>query len=540
MSEAKDPLHENLSVLAKRLPRNAVRALVAELSQKSVATVRADQARRALISELNTPRPNRARRLFTSLVEFGFSDDGALFAAGGTEHVPGLIQRADIAGLWAALLSHGLAATANEIQARIDTLCGEMVIEDVFLLPEVDALRMRMASEAAAIIGAIDDAPPRQAKFLTALNDARGADIRARFHSEDRSRLSWKSVRALRQLLCNVAVVWPQMAAVARGVAHSDGHGPHDADDVAAVNTAVLAVERAVAEREARTVCAMFVVGVAVHRRQRYDIAAALLKGGPIDRDNCNGMLAAAICGHLAGVGREMMQRLSEACLAHPGKLIVLDEAARGGLDALLVRYGLILEAIIRAGLMEHGEAKFLVREAYGDLPKMIEDKVIDPISGRIRADAGAASRQVDHADIVRLSQWLSNWLRTVNRATLAGTTIRSWHDELIGELRREWEAAIRLDEQADRLQRMEKLSRIHELVTSLDGDTRPWLMVISVNTIAIIQSRLERPDPLTTAEAAIAANYLQLVEAEIKRTKHWKIPELVAFQDAARARLTL
>ena len=66
---------------------------------------------------------------------------------------------------------------------------------------------------------------------------------------------------------------------------------------------------------------------------------------------------------------------------------------------------------------------------------------------------------------------------------------------------------------------------------------TLRWLMVISVNTIAIIQSRLERPEPLTAAERAIAANYLALVDAEIKRTKHWQIPELIAFRDAARLR---
>jgi hypothetical protein len=63
---------------------------------------------------------------------------------------------------------------------------------------------------------------------------------------------------------------------------------------------------------------------------------------------------------------------------------------------------------------------------------------------------------------------------------------------------------------------------------------------VISVNTLAIIRRRLEDPSPLGPAEAAIASCYLGLVEAEMKRMRHWQVNELVEFRDIARGRIAV
>ncbi len=539
MVDEKDPLHLNLSVLAKRLPRNAVRALVAELGDKAAATARAGQARRALISELNTPRPNRARRLFTALVESLLTDDEALTEAGGPERVPGLLQRADVAGLWVALIANGLASTANTVQAQIDALCADAVIEDVFQRPDVLELQKHMAAQAVAIIDRLNGEPPRQAKFLRALNEARSGDIRGRFGwPEDPAALTWRSVQSFRDLLHGIEVAEPTLASLARQVASDDGRGPVDDQAATAVVAAIAATERELNGRPESMTIVAYVAGVALHRRHRYDVAAAVLRALPIERGSAGTMIAGALCAHLAGVGRTMVRRLHAAVSdVAAGGAIAFDVDARSALDGQLERYGQILEAIVKSGLMEHVDAKFLVREAYGELPKAIETSIVPRLLQRIRASGSAIERPADHRDVVCLAEWISKWLRTIKRATLAGATVETWHDRVIEELRREWEAAIRLDGHTDRLVRMERLARIHELVTSLDGSTADWLMVISINTIAIIQSRLERPEPLTAAERAIAANYLGLVEAEIKRTKHWQIPELIAFRDAARSR---
>ncbi len=537
MADDKDALHQNLSVLAKRLPRNAVRALVAELGEKASATARAGQARQALISELNTPRPNRARRLFTALVEALLTDDEALTEAGGPERVPGLLQRADVAGFWAALLDSGLASTAEAIQARIDELCSDAVIEDVFLRADVLELQQHLAAESVGIIDRLGNAPPKQAKFLQVANAARNAQIRDRLGwSVDPAALTWRSVQQFRDLLRLIPLIGRDLSALGRQIASDDGQGPIDDGGVDAVLAATASAERALKDRS--DLAGAYLVGIGLHRRHRYDIAAAVLRVSPIERGRYGAMVASALCGHLSGVGRAMARRL-EGAVSDPaaGGAIVLGADARAALDALLLRYGRVLEAIVKSGLMEHPDAKFLVREAYGELPAAIDTSIVPRLLQRIRASGSAARRPADHGDTVRLAEWLSTWLRTIRRATLAGGTVKNWHDGIIDELRREWEGAIRLDESADRLLRMERLARIHELVTSLDGNTADWLMVISVNTIAIIQSRLERPEPLSTAEQAIAANYLALVEAEIKRTKHWQIPELVAFRDAARLR---
>ena len=122
MSDSKDELNQILAVLANRLPRRAVRALIAELPTTGSSGERAESARKTLIEQLNRPRPNRARRLFTSLVEPLLTDDPVLLEGGGSESVPGLIQRADLAGHWAALLTGSFARLAYEVQARLDQL----------------------------------------------------------------------------------------------------------------------------------------------------------------------------------------------------------------------------------------------------------------------------------------------------------------------------------------------------------------------------------------------------------------------------------
>jgi hypothetical protein len=542
MSDSKDELNQNLAVLANRLPRRAVRALIAELPASGSASERQGLARRTLIDELNRPRPNRARRLFTSLVEPLLTDDPVLLEAGGSESVPGLIQRADLAGYWAALLASGFAAVADAVQARLDVLCADTVIEDVFRTAEAHALRERLRRSALDVIEAESKAAQKRTRFVTAVNAERNADITRRFGwTEAPLPVTWKAVEQFRALLAVSEGALPILDSLGHdipgGAASSDA-----AIEYAALVQAIATLEGRFPTEPDRAVAIIHAVAVALHRRARYDLIVPILRPHAADHGAAAPQIAAAMTSHLRGTARAIVRQLSAVCPVRDAfEAVVLDAAARSTLDALLDRYAAVLEATVKAGLIDHQALRFPVRVAYGELQAAIEKTVIPRLAARVAA-AGAARFQpvMDHADVVRLASWLTLWTATMNRVSLTGETAVAWRDEAIADLRKEFDAAIRLEPGADLLLRMGHLARLHELLSSLGGDITQWLMVISVNTLSIIRRRLEDPSPLAPAEAAIAQCYLGLVEAEMKRTRHWQVNELAEFRDIARRRVAV
>jgi hypothetical protein len=543
MSDAKDELNQNLAVLANRLPRRAVRALIAELPASGSRSERAGMARQALIEQLNRPRPNRARRLFTSLVEPLLTDDPVLLEAGGSEQVPGLIQRADLAGYWTALLVGRFAAVADEVQARLDKLCADAVIEDVFRTPEALELRERLRRAALEAIATEGKAVPARNRFVAAVNAARNADVATKLGwSEAPPPLTWKAVEQFRALLAVSDGLEPVLSTLAREIVERSGAEDSGSLEYASLVQAMAALEVRFPTEPERSVAALHAAAVALHRRGRYDLITPILRGHGSNPGGASAHVAGAMTGHLRGTARSIARRLVATCPTDQSwEAVVLDPEGRSALDGLLDRYAAVLDATVKAGLLEHQALRFPVRVAYSELEAAIEKTVIPRLVSRVAA-AGAARLQpiADHSDIVRLASWLMSWTNAMNRATLVGETVVAWRDAALAELRREFDAAIKLERGADLLLRMSQLGRIHELAASIGGDITTWLMVISVNTLAIIRRRLEDPAPLGPAEAAIASCYLGLVEAEMKRTRHWQVNELVEFRDIARRRIAV
>lgn len=541
MSDSKDALNQNLAVLANRLPRRAVRALIAELP---AASERAGIARKTLIEQLNRPRPNRARRLFTSLVEPLLTDDPVLLEGGGSESIPGLIQRADLAGYWAALLTGSFARVADEVQARLDAMCSDTVIEDVFRTPEAEALRERLRQGALEVIAAeAKAAPQKRTQFVAAVNAARNADIAAKHGlPEAPLPLTWKAVEQFRALLAVSDGLQPVLATLAGEIGENAGSGDA-AIEYASLVQAMAQVELRFPADPDRTVAIVHVCAVALHRRVRYDLITPILRAhGANPGGGAAVHVAAAMTGHLRGTARAIARRLVAACPTDKSwEAVALDAEGRSALDALLDRYAHLLEATVKAGMLDHQAMRFPVRAAYGELQAAIEKSVIPRLASRVVA-AGAARLQpvMDHDDIVRLASWLVAWTSAMNRAALVGDIAVTWREAALAELHKEFDGAVKLERGADLLLRMSQIGRLHELVASIGGDLTSWLMVISVNTAAIIRRRLEDPSPLAASEAAIASCYLGLVEAEMKRTRHWQVTELVEFRDIARRRVAV
>jgi hypothetical protein len=543
MSDSKDELNQNLAVLANRLPRRAVRALIAELPSAGSSSERAGMARKTLIEQLNRPRPNRARRLFTSLVEPLLADDAALLEAGGSESVPGLIQRADLAGYWTALLAGKFAGVADEVQARLDEMCADAVIEDVFRTPEALQLRERLRRAALEAITTDAKAAQARTRFVAAVNAARSADVAAKLGwSEAPLPLTWKAVEQFRALLAVSDGLEPVLSTLAAEIGERNGSEDSSATEYASLVQAMVAVEARFTTEPDRSVALVHAAAVALHRRGRYDLITPILRAHGSNPGGASPHVAAAMTGHLRGTARSIARRLVATCPTNGSwEAIALDAEGRSALDTLLDRYAAVLDATVKAGLLEHQALRFPVRVAYGELDAAIEKTVIPRLASRLVA-AGAARLQpvTDHEDILRLASWLASWTSAMNRVALVGEMTVAWRDAALAELRREFDAAIKLEPGADLMLRMSQLGRIHDLTASIGGDISQWLMVISVNTLKIIRRRLEDPSPLGPAEAAIASCYLGLVEAEMKRTRHWQVNELAEFRDIARRRIAV
>ncbi len=427
------------------------------------------------------------------------------------------------------------------MQARLDVLCADAVIEDVLQSAEAHALRERLRRRALEVIEAEGKAAQKRARFVALVNAARKTDIAAKLGAQQAPLpVTWKAVEQFLAMLAISEALLPVLERLERDIGeHASGN---EAVEHAALVDAIAVLEASFPTDPSRSVAVIHALAIALHRRARYDLIAPILRSSAPDQNALMPQLAAAITGHLRGTARAIVRRLDAACSPRDAwENVALDADARGALDALLARYGEVLDATVKAGLIDHHTLRFPVRAACGELQAAIENTVVPRLNARIAA-AGAARHQptVDHADVVRLAGWLTLWTRTMRRAALVGETAVGWRDAALADLRKEFDAAIRLEPGADLLLRMEHLGRLHELASSLGGDITPWLMVISVNTLAIIRRRLEHPAPLPPAEAAIALSYLGLVEAEMKRTRHWQIDELAEFRDIARRRLAM
>ena len=119
-----------------------------------------------IVDYLNVRRPQRARRLFTDLfAPVLAADDPVLLRA--PRPLPGLVQRVDLGGLWAALECFALLELTSAVQSALDARAADTLLDDVLKSPEALDGRRRMGEAAGAFLGSL----PAEGGLLTAFLD---------------------------------------------------------------------------------------------------------------------------------------------------------------------------------------------------------------------------------------------------------------------------------------------------------------------------------------------------------------------------------
>ncbi len=282
-----------------------------------------------IVDYLNLRRPQRARRLFTALfAPVLAADDPVLLLC--PRPVPGLVRRADLAGLWAALEASAFTGLTAGVQGALDAWATDTLLDEVLRSPEALAGQRRMRDAALRVLGGLLGGDGDLTAFLERLNRERLAEARRQV----------PGVRTLVPLgrpflvfvLEYLAVVEHCSALLAACVA--------DAETTAGRLAQAVGDMRGVLERSGAAVggagCSELVYLVpltALHAGRQYGAVALMLRD-----QGWSGPVAEALLGHFS------------ACCACLGERVASNA---GGSEDVLGRLTLVVPALLAAGALD-------------------------------------------------------------------------------------------------------------------------------------------------------------------------------------------
>ncbi|MEI7609358.1 MAG: hypothetical protein WCJ64_18410 [Rhodospirillaceae bacterium] len=287
--------------------------------------------RAGIVDYLNIRRPQRARRLFTALFDpLLAADDPVLLRA--PQPLPGLVCRADLAGLWAALEVFALTELTAAVQSALDRRAADTLLDDVLKSPEALAGQRRMRDAAVQVLDAQLSGDHDLSAFLDLLNRERLAEVgRLVPGLAGPAPLGRPFLVFVRDYLAVAERCAGPLAACAAGVEGDADRLVHAAETLQRELTPGL--QRPGAGPE----LAHLVPLAALHAGRQYGAVALML------RDHGRAPpVAAALLGHFS------------ACCALLGERVT---AGGGDSDGALARLTLILPALIVAGLLDDRES---------------------------------------------------------------------------------------------------------------------------------------------------------------------------------------
>ena len=270
------------------------------------------------VGYLNLRRQQRARRLFTALFDpILAADDPVLPHC--PRPLPGLVLRADIAGLWAALGVHALDQLAPGAQTALDRRAADTLLDEVLRSPEALEWQERMAAAAVRFLdGVLTEPGDGLAAVLERLNRERLLAIRGQSAAMVvPAPLGAPFLRFVRDYL----PVAGRNASVLAGCV-AEGPAGHLAGVAARFRRDVGAVESELPDLPALT---------ALHVGRQYGAVALMLRD-----HGRSAPVMAALTGHFTA-----------CCVALAARVVA--SAADG--EGVLPRLGLILPAVIVAGV---------------------------------------------------------------------------------------------------------------------------------------------------------------------------------------------
>ncbi len=510
--QAEHRLADEIHRLIDGLPAAAVRRLYDDLAAATGVdpdTDRGQFLRAFLIRHLNQRRPHRTRRLFTRLVEPFLISDPVLAHA--DRAVPGAIQRIDAGGLWHALADQVFPTAQREVQATLDRLAADRLLDEILDSPEVVGLQTALRDTAITFLTQVADRPDLHRQFLVRVHQGR-RDEAVRGGDPHLPRLDGRWFAFLIEALRGGRLCAPLIDQELATLADLAGDPAAEADRLGAV----------VDGFERRGLCrdpsmALAVPYILLNRARRFQAIGRFLavgvggSGSPDPagaaaerRASSAAALLDVLVGHIQASCTAAVVMLSSAidlAAVRRGALIrVAAEDARR-LDALVSDLGQQLDAARAAGLIGpngtlSGVAATLpaparegvstrLEEAWIELTHLVGMRVLPAVSTRVLAAVRSLDRSVeDFDDLVWLIGVGRRLERLSERRYRPALALRLWRSFVAEQVRGMVHDLVRAAVQPDPERAFAHLIRLDRLVRAQDQElaqltdpTRPVLV---------------------------------------------------------------
>lgn len=531
-------LREKIDALVAKLPAGLVYSLLSEIEQMDAAAPdRVRLVRGYVIDYLNRQRPNRSRRLFTSLFERFLIDDEALYHAG--QPVPYAVQRADVGALWDLASREAFPLLAVQCQETLDLMTKSELLDRALRSPAARELREQMRL---ATIRHIDRAFANR-KLLEALlaEMTRNRNRRAKLLSAHINRsppFAAETLHGLRVILelndADADDLAERLAAIPAAPL-GDGEAAEAAADCIGDDSGGLALTAPV-----ESAAALFEAS-ALNVRHAYAPVGRLLRRRDAESLRAD-PLAVCLTGHFVGVARAFTAILIGALRVNDraaGATIRSSSRDRVRLDGLLTRLEQVVEAVGASGLRDDRLTEPQFQLAWDAAAKIINTRVAAAALERA-AMAAAARKQpaLDQDDVVWLVGLVQRWRDVSLAFGLDAFDLAKWRETLLDEMRACTDKAMRFEDGETLDERMEHLLRIDAVCAVFGKAVGGWIPPSSHNMNKLVVHRLTNAPTIGPSERRLIQEVVAHVRDELARSRYWKSNDLVAMLELADRRL--
>ena len=378
-------LDAHVSALLKRVPRNALRIVIDEIDRMSGGdSAMGRRLKSALIERFNQLRPHKARRLFTGLFEPMLVDDPVLVRA--VDPVPGLLLRADAGGVWVALNQLAIPDLLLEVQARLDEMSQDTIVDQVLESAEALAMRERMRAAAATFLMSLPSRRRVMDSFLLAANRAALKEAKNRFPDlVQKSQITPLQLSFIADVLNHNQVVLQEIETFRKVI---EKQPRNDNEIYRQAKTAVTT------GKKLRTLCPdlppdhpmlNLPVLLLLNIHQRFDVVTKFLSLLTAS-DGAEALaIGRTVTGHLVGACRTIVETLKpmlppppEVGVDPPDPDILLLPSARVLLNLALTRFEQAFHFTHTIELTEERRGSMQVREHMNDLATLLTGPIAD------------------------------------------------------------------------------------------------------------------------------------------------------------------
>ncbi len=538
-----DTLQQRVMALLGLLPARQVRELLRQVSGlRQVSSSRLDVVRHAVIEYLNRRRPQRSRRLFTELFQPILTADAVLLRA--RRLIPGMVQRADVAGLWTALGGTAFARTADAVQKRLDELAATTVLDDVFQNPEVEPLRQQLREHAIRVLEHLLAEGHQPKDFLESLNRRRLTEARPQtLYLETIAPADLSFLRFVTEYLAVAEACRPILGdSLAGPEGESGSEAEAEAERTAAhLNQAATRLRESVLTPQTRSELRQLAPLVALNVGHRYQGVALYIRENGYQGDADDAFIIEALVAHFAACCAVLPAILGNALKLEtrlPTASIRLTVREIAEVEAALHRLARLLPALIVAGLLENRLTEPVFRFIWQDLARFLSDRLVPVAVQRatvvMTQRAGAS---VDHKDVVWLLRLIWNWHQLARSHDQSFPIFDRWRDHMLADLEVAVEKAVRFEDGEAVEERLNHLLRLNEIAIIFNRRLSRYLSVSSQNVARMVACSLGRQQEMSVEERALAIDFLGLVRTEVGRSRNWRSPELAELLRLAEAR---